>query len=440
MNQTQMEEYIANFTDLFIDLQATTSRTMKEVYVDKFKKAHPTHVEDLTVIFETLANKHPIGWTFTPRYNDPRAEFSSIQEMINLCIACPKDQGSTQACERIIGYYGLFLAPIVNRELRLGIGQSLLQKSIITPMLAKKYNGEMLHHDVAATEKLDGNRCVARYDHDQQRWVFTSRSGKPLSVSFDMSAFPTEFVYDGEIMSKEQTLLSLKRTLAIMEDDFYDYMPDSKNAQLLFNKTSGIINSKFGDKSNLVYNVFDLVSDMLYTKRREFLDEVGASLPTGINARVVPVLYEGDDESAITNLLYKITQMGGEGVMLNRINARYEHKRTDALLKYKTVQFMDMRVMGIFEGNGKYQHMCGGLHCYTRTNSGLEVFADVGSGLSDAQRAQFYKDPDTIVGKVVEVCYHELTQSLENRGTKIYSLRFPRLTRVRNDKSETSEY
>lgn len=440
MTRTEMDNYIKKFMGLFDELQSTSSRQLKEFYVARFKAANPGHIEDLTTIFETLANKHPIGWTFTPRYKDPQAEFSSVQEMINFCIACPKDQGSTYACENIIGYHGIFLAPIVNRTLRLGIGQSLLQKSVITPMLAKKYNGEMLHNDVAATEKLDGNRCIARYDADKKAWVFTSRSGKILNVNFDMSGLPKEFIFDGEIMSKEQTRLSLKRSLAIITDEHFDYFPDSKNAQLLFNKTSGLINSKFGDKSNLVYNAFDIVSELSYTKRREFIDEIGAKLPTDTDVRVVPVLYEGTSGETITNILYRITQMGGEGVMLNRISARYEHKRTDALLKYKTVQFMDMRVTGIFGGNGKYEHMCGGLHCYARTDAGLEILADVGSGLSDAQRAQFYAKPSTIVGKIVEVGYHELTQSLENRGTKIYSLRFPRLMRVRNDKSETSEY
>jgi ATP-dependent DNA ligase len=132
--------------------------------------------------------------------------------------------------------------------------------------------------------------------------------------------------------------------------------------------------------------------------------------------------------------------MGGEGIMLNRINRGYEHRRTDALLKYKQVQFMDMRVTGWYMGTGKYADLVGGLNCVLEAADGKIITCDVGSGLSDAQRFVWACDPSRIVGKIVQIGYHELTQSEENRGTNMYSLRFPRLIKVRTDKSETSEF
>jgi ATP-dependent DNA ligase len=132
--------------------------------------------------------------------------------------------------------------------------------------------------------------------------------------------------------------------------------------------------------------------------------------------------------------------MGGEGIMLNRIDRNYEHKRTDALLKYKQVQFMDMKVTGVYGGNGKYAGLVGGLYCELNTDDGKIIRCEVGSGLSDAQRVLWAENAYHIIGKIVQIGYHELTQNEENVGTNMYSLRFPRLIKVRTDKSETSEF
>ena len=101
---------------------------------------------------------------------------------------------------------------------------------------------------------------------------------------------------------------------------------------------------------------------------------------------------------------------------------------------------MDMEVKGWYGGTGKYEGMVGGLICELTTHDGKKISCDVGSGLSDAQRFDWALRPMNIVGKIVQIGYHELTQSEENYGTNKYSLRFPRLIKVRNDKNSTSEF
>lgn len=437
-----LNERTITYQLLFDSLQKTNSRNDKEFLLNKFKEIYPELKEELTYILETLDGKHPIGWTFKPNniaINNDISSDTTLVDLINLCIVCPKDHGSTKACENLIAQYGKFLAPIVNRTLRLGIGKSQLAKTITTPMLAKKYDGEWIHNTVTVTEKLDGNRCIAQYLDG--RWHFTSRSGKPLAVAFDMTGLPEEFIYDGEIMSLEQTAASTVRNLAIINDKEMDYIYDSEYAQLLFNQTSGLVNSKDLNKGKLVYNIFDIISYLPYKQRRNYLHMIQKQLPENNHEiRILPVLYEGDDNDIITHLLYTITQAGGEGLMLNVNNRRYEHKRTDALLKYKQVQYMDMLVTDLFEGEGKYEGHCGGICCYMRMEDGREIATNVGSGLSDAQRYRWWHHREEIVGKIVQVAYHELTQDSLYRGTKIYSLRFPRLICVRNDKKETSEF
>lgn len=436
-----LDERIQVFELLFDALQSTNSRLEKEAEVKTFLNVYPELKEDWIYILETLDGKHPIGWTFDP-YFDPagpympeRANLHSIKDFIRYCEHTPdKSLTTCLHAEKVIGCYGDFLRPIVNRTLRLGIGKSLLDKSDITPMLAKKYEGGFLTGDFAITEKLDGNRCVAAYNKEAGRWEFYSRSGKPMKVDFDMIGLDPDLIYDGEVMSEVQTELSDRRYRSIIDD--LDFEQDTKDAQLLFNRTSGLINSHTPNKKGLIYNVFDIIDTSPYYERRSHLDKHNVSG----DVRILPVLYAGNDIKLAKTLLGRITQMGGEGIMLNRIDRKYDHKRSDALLKYKQVQFMDMKVIGVYGGNGKYEGLVGGLYCELVTDDGKFISCEVGSGLSDAQRMSWAENAYRIIGKVVQIGYHELTQSEENIGTPNYSLRFPRLIKVREDKNSTSEY
>ena len=437
-------ERINIFERLFDELTNESSRLGKERLLGEFRNDYPELQQDLTIILETLDNRHPIGWTFIPNKGMIDPDFHSIGEMI-LWLKGRSDtsEQTIRAMQNIIGDAGQFIAPIVNRTLRLGIGKSQLVKDKLSPILAKKYEGTTLHTDVYVTEKLDGNRCLAY--HDGEQWQYRSRNGKTLNVQFDMTGMPEEFIYDGEIMSKDQTYRSIERAQIIKHGDLKGNWRGIEYEQLEFNKTSGLINRKSNAPKDLVYNIFDIVSDQLYHQRREILSYLATDTGISSDIRFVPILYTGTDNMHIATLLDRIVAMGGEGVMLNVHNRRYEHKRSDALLKYKQVQTMDMLVIGTFEGKGKYQHLCGGLKCYARLDDGREVRCEVGSGLSDQQREDWaFEDindeNNKIVGKIIEVAYHEMTQDRHNIGSKLFSLRFPRLKRVRLDKTLTSQF
>ena len=156
-----LDERIQIFDCFFDLLQSTSGRLAKEQAVTVFERTYPELKEDWVYILETLDGKHPIGWTFTPRSGEPRAVFLSIKGLIKYCEDTPDRCDVTIINkERGVGFFGDFLAPIVNRTLRLGIGKSLLEKTDITPMLAKKYEGGLLRGDFVVTEKLDGNLLV----------------------------------------------------------------------------------------------------------------------------------------------------------------------------------------------------------------------------------------------------------------------------------------
>lgn len=415
------------------DLQQTTSRLEKERIISTI----PDEVkEDWQYILEILAGKHKLGYT----YRMTRAELGAdmyyevtFREYIQPLFEPMKSNNFTDLniilamnhCQ----YKQDFIASIVNRTLRLGIGPSLLQKDGLAPMLAKKFEDVKLKDDIYyITEKLDGNRCIAKFDGT--KWLFISRNGKPLKVDIDMGDLPTDVVYDGELLSSQQTYDSNNAYLSIINGE------KIKPYRGQFNTTSGVINSKYKNK-DLVYNIFDVMTDDVYYKRREFLNSLDC---TSNETRILPVLarINRNYEDTIDEILYEMTTAGAEGLILNAAEARYQHKRTSDLIKVKNTYTMDMLVKDWEYGTGKYEDMLGAILCTAVTDDGKKIQASIGTGISDAQRELWANDPALIVGKIVEVSYFSMSQNSGTYGTKLYSLRFPRLKQVRYDKEITS--
>lgn len=81
-------------------------------------------------------------------------------------------------------------------------------------------------------------------------------------------------------------------------------------------------------------------------------------------------------------LLEEVEKQGGEGLMLHRGSSHYQARRSDDLLKFKSMEDAEARVVAYLPGKGKYEGMVGAL--VVETAPGLRFH--IGSGLSDAQR------------------------------------------------------
>lgn len=403
--------------------------------------------EDVSYIIEVLGGHHKYGFTYDMQYAVTNEDLPSHMqswtikkylEQLNYCNehGCWSNEVIRYAT-RLCRWFGDIVEPIVNRTLRLGIGKSILPQDGASAMLGKKYEGEIFTSGTFfITEKLDGNRCIAIYDGI--KWNFVSRNGKPLKVNFNMQGLPTHYVYDGEIMSKEQTTCS---------EQLYSYVTTGKAFKIYddlsaFNNTSGLINSKYGDKSNLIYNIFDvIVENVTYVERRDLLNNIQLTCSNKGDWRIVPVLAKYDAPTFnehVHDLLDTVTNFGAEGLMINRGLGIYQHTRTNDLLKYKKVQTMDLIVESFVEGRGKYEGMVGALNCVGMFDDGTYCECQVGSGMTDEERELWALKPDLIVGKLVEVAY--FSKSNNKNRPNVYSLRFPRLKQVRNDKLEVSKY
>lgn len=440
----KLQERVSKLQNVFDLLQATNSTSLKRQIIQL--EITDELQDDFNYCLEVLAGKHMFGFKFIVCEGDVSSisDINTVRQYIEQ-LKEPGNKGNMSrlsilnACCKCYAYAD-FVEPIVNRTLRLGIGQSLLPKTGLSPMLAKKLDLSKVHlfpkKEYFITEKLDGNRCIAWFDPDRWCWRFQSRNGKEMNVNFSMGGLPVNFVYDGEILSPAQTENSISIHALIANSDTSDNISIQQTS---FNKTSGLIRNDDINK-DLVYNIFDIVDDCLpYSKRRELLNSFELQ---GKDVRILPVMSKFSTameiKEILPGMLSEVVNNYGEGLMINIGDASYSHKRTDVLLKYKEVQSMDMQVYNIKQGTGKYIGCVGSIECVATTPIGNRVMCSVGSGLSDEQRRAW--SDGSIVGSIVEVEYFSLSQDKASDGGKYYSMRFPRLKKVRGDKTTTSTY
>jgi DNA ligase-1 len=123
---------------------------------------------------------------------------------------------------------------------------------------------------------------------------------------------------------------------------------------------------------------------------------------------------------------------GYEGLMVKPIEAIYECKRSPAWLKIKPIIEVTLTVVEVEEGQGKFEGTTGALVC-EGVDDGVSIKVNVGSGLTDENREEIWKDKDVVIGQLVEIKADAITQA-ENGE---YSLRFPRFKTFRGfNKSE----
>jgi DNA ligase-1 len=203
---------------------------------------------------------------------------------------------------------------------------------------------------------------------------------------------------------------------------------ESKEA---YKAASKIIRLK-GDtpKTGLTYRVFDGMHidewrnqncTHSYSLRRNLLHGLFKFPMAPIShIELLPVLYQGDDVSKVTEILEQIVAAGGEGCMINLLDSPYRFNRCWDIMKVKKFNSLDLEVVDMEEGTGRLAGTLGAIH--VRYKGGNIV--KVGSGFSDEERKLYWSQPDLILNKIVEIKYFEESSSGEG-ATKTYSLRFP---------------
>lgn len=144
-----------------------------------------------------------------------------------------------------------------------------------------------------------------------------------------------------------------------------------------------------------------------------------------VSSRIIPNTLEAVEEACM-----HYTAQGYEGVVLRHPEIPYHEGRSNHLLKYKQFKEADLKIIGVLAGEGRLAGTLGSLEVEGEIG-GVRVRANVGTGLTDADRAQLNGDTG-IVGKVLTVKYQSVTDKPDDAG--IYSLRFPSFCGIKQDR------
>ena len=114
--------------------------------------------------------------------------------------------------------------------------------------------------------------------------------------------------------------------------------------------------------------------------------------------------------------------------MVKPIAGIYECKRSSLWLKVKPFIEVSLTVKAVEEGTGRNVGKLGAL---IDEGNDMDKFikTNVGSGLSDENRDEFWRHKDKLIGQVVEVRADAITQNQDSKDQ--WSLRFPRFLRFR---------
>jgi DNA ligase-1 len=317
---------------------------------------------------------------------------------------------------------------VINKTLKIGVTARSINKAFgekfipeFNVMLAKKFEDEehkVKGKEFVITEKLDGMRTIMIVENGNV--TFFSRQGQPIvglvEITQDAKLLPDN-VYDGELLIHNA-------------DDYKD--------RDVLQETLKIAR-KDGEKRGLILHLFDMIpieefkagkSKATYRKRKEELEFIVDKLNSPY-IKVVPNLYVGKNLDVIPKLLEEMNRKGKEGLILNISDGKYQCKRTDVLLKIKSMNTMDCKIIGFEEGTGKYEGMLGAL-LLDYKGYGLRC----GSGFTDEDRKEIWNNKEKYLGKIAEIQYFRESRNQDGG----LSVSFPVFICIRHDKDEPSYF
>lgn len=313
-----------------------------------------------------------------------------------------------------------FYEQMITKKFRLGADEKLVNKCIPglidtwDVQLGSSYEKLKLKDGewFSLSQKMNGNRASF------YQGKLISRQGKEFTgmqhIISDLEQLGMGWFYDGELIRKN-----------------VDNLSDGEN----FRIGTGIINSDAATKEEIKFVIFDYFpeSDIIqkqstnkYKIRRKMLNALRDVIAEkGLqNIEIVTMVYEGTDQAQIMKWLDYAVLHGWEGLMLNK-DAVYKCKRTTDLIKIKRFYSMDLPIVEILEGDGRLKGTLGALVVQYKEN-----IVNVGSGFDDETRRKFWTNRESLIGRIVEVKYKEISK---DKKTGLESLQFPIFIRLRED-------
>ena len=310
--------------------------------------------------------------------------------------------------------------------------------------------------DTKSINKAFGTEFIPQWEVQQSYNIEKSplKPGEWFSLSQKLNGVRGTY-FDGKLISRQgKEFIGLEH----ITEDVARLLPDAENwvldGELVrvnseglsdnenFRVGTGILSQDDADKRCMQFIIFDLLpksefargeSALTFRDRLAALKELGAKInESGLeNITLVERLYTGADAAMIDLYLDRMVSEDKEGLMLNR-DSKYYRKRHNGILKVKRFYTVDLRVVAVEEGAGR---LTGKLGAFVVDYKGNTL--NVGSGMTDEQRMEFWLARDNLEGRVIEVKYKEESS---DKKTGLCSLQFPIFVSLREEGKEESLY
>lgn len=321
-------------------------------------------------------------------------------------------------------------ARIVRKDLRCGldVGGSTIQKAF--PGLIRTFGCQLaarempsvdeLSYPIVVEPKYDGVRCITVIDEHGVVSLY-SRNGKQFENFAEIEEAIACLglrgrVLDGEIIGQDHA-----------------------------NQYKGVMARARGHRGTndhipVVYQLFDTITLDVFEGRRPSVAAWGdrrSALEEFIKRASLFGIERGLLELAPYSVVGKPEELqavyeqyvarGFEGVIVKDPSKPYELKRSKSWRKLKPMDTADLTVIDSVEGEGKYASTLGAL-IVEGEHLGKMIRTKVGSGFDDATRNDLWHDRQSLLGRLAEIRYQEITIA---DGSEFYSLRFPVFVRFR---------
>lgn len=427
---------LVHFKEFVTEINSSNSRLFKQATLKKYKDD-----QIIRRYLQIAFDPYTVYGISTKKLAKivPGSGITTVQAVFELFDYLEKHNTGTDRdvslCQELLSHVctwdreaGAVLEALICKDLSIGVDSKTINKEMpgLIPtfdvMLANKYFDKPTYMEgklFAITTKIDGGRIIALKENGQVS--FFTRAGQKYEGLVDLEEEMRELMPDNTCLDGEITLF-----------DRGDL--SSKEA---YKQTMKIVRQTTNpEKHGIKMLVFDWMPAEDFKKqechysyhgRREWLHEIFSNQDFTY-FELLPILYCGRDTSKITEILEEQIAHGEEGIMINDYYGSYEFKRTNALLKVKKMQTLDLEIIDFEEGEGRLAGTLGAV--LVRYKDGNVV--KVGSGFSDQLRKEIWQNRHTHLGTICEIQYFEETTNAD--GGK--SLRFPIFKDFRHDKLE----
>jgi DNA ligase 1 len=434
--------FMKNPWDIIVELEQTNSSTQKKELIQQAADAsNDIFFSGVKLALDPLSS---YGVKQIPVHGGPDGPGLSFDEFAQLAEKLSKRELTGHAARDAIDAalkvatrqeFNNWYRRILLKDLRCGVSETTINK--VTKKLHPQYMIDVfacqLAHDGAKHEgkvvgkkqiesKLDGSRVLTIIRTDGRVEMF-SRNGKQfhnfghiadqIAAVIKKSPPAYDLVLDGEVMSAsfQDLMKQIHRKIPVESSDavlnLFDIIP--------------LKNFKSGK--------WEQIQSVRSCMIQEWVNEHRAEMP---NVQVLDyelVDLDTDAGQFQFKLINEAALDGGyEGVMIKDPSAPYECKRSVAWLKRKPVITVDLTIIEVEEGTGKYTGVAGALVCEGE-DKGRWIKSNVGSGLTDAQRVDIWENKAAVIGQIGEIAADAVTKP---QDSDTYSLRFPRFFRFRS--------